>query len=105
MRLSSALLAASCGLAAAHGDLPIPRIVGGRKFMSEMKSRHISGLPKPRAPPVEHVHAETRTKAEKRQSNKDGSCGKGVGSCAVGYCCSSEGYDDPFSRLSKKICI
>lgn len=89
MRLSSALLAASCGLVAAHGDLPLPRIVGGRRFLSDMGSRHIPDLQSPQ--PVEHVHEEMRSKSEKRQSNTNGQCGKGYGSCAVGYCCSSEG--------------
>ncbi|OIW34073.1 glycoside hydrolase/deacetylase [Coniochaeta ligniaria NRRL 30616] len=90
MKWSSALMAASCGLVAAHGDLPIPRIVGGRKFLSDMRARHIPDLPRPQ--PVEHVHVEKRSKSEKRQSNTSGQCGQGYGSCAVGYCCSSEGW-------------
>lgn len=95
MKWSSALIAASCGLVAAHGDLPIPKIVGGRKLLADMRARRIPDLPRPQ--PVQHVHVERRSKSEKRQANTSGQCGKGYGSCAVGYCCSSEGYFCPFS--------
>jgi hypothetical protein len=91
MKLSLALLAASCGLVAAHGDFPLPKIVGGRRFLSDLKGRHGPDLPRPR--PAQHAHVEKKSKSQKRQSNTSGQCGPGYGSCAVGYCCSSEGYD------------
>lgn len=96
MKWSAALLATTCGLVAAHGDLPIPRIVGGRKLLADLKTRHLTNLAGPRS--VEHVHVEKRSKSNKRQSNTSGQCGKAYGSCAVGYCCSSEGYSSPFLR-------
>lgn len=90
MKWSSAFLAASCGLVAAHGDLPIPRLVGGRKFLSELKARR-EGPVLPRAQHDQHAHVETRADYEKRQSNRDGRCGPGYESCAAGYCCSEAG--------------
>lgn len=91
MKWSSALLAASCGLVAAHGDLPIPRFVGARKFLSELKARHEGPvLPRATVEHTEHAHVETRADHEKRQ-NTDGKCGPDDGSCAPGYCCSDAG--------------
>jgi hypothetical protein len=90
MKWSWALLATSCGLVAAHGDLPLPRILGGRKLFSDLKARDFAGLARPQQ--VEHVHEEKRSENEKRQSNTNGQCGKGYGNCAAGYCCSAEGY-------------
>jgi hypothetical protein len=97
MKWSSALIAASCGLAAAHGDVPLPKIVGGRKLLSELRARHTPDFATPQ--PVQQAHVEKRSKPEKRQSNTSGQCGKNAGSCAVGYCCSSEGYDVSFTVL------
>lgn len=91
MKWSSAILAASCGLAAAHGDLPIPGFLGARKFLSELKARREAPV-LPRALPAEHAHVETRAEHEKRQGNIDGRCGADYGSCAAGYCCSDAGF-------------
>ncbi|RKU48026.1 hypothetical protein DL546_007354 [Coniochaeta pulveracea] len=88
MKVSAALLTVACGLVAAHGDVPIPRILGGGKLFSDLRARHITGLARERA--VEHVHNK-RTRNDKRE-NTSGQCGKGYGSCAVGYCCSAEGW-------------
>lgn len=100
MKWSSALLAASCGLVVAHGDLPVPRLMGARRFLSEMKARRdpvLSGAPHAeRIRPVQHVepaqhdHVPRHAGHDKRQ-NTDGKCGPRDGSCAVGYCCSDAG--------------
>ena len=104
MKGSLALLAASCGLVAAHGNLPIPKIMGGRKFLSEMRTRHVSGPSEPREDSAGHVHTEERSTFEKRQRNTDGQCGKGYGNCAAGYCCSLEGYDvTPLSKSPLRV--
>lgn len=89
MRLSTTILAASCGLAAAHGDIPLPKLFGARKFLSEFNGRHGPMMPRTQ---LQHTHVEKVQKPEKRQSNTNGQCGYGYGSCAVGYCCSSEGF-------------
>lgn len=99
MKVSATLLAVACGLIAAHGDLPIPRIVGGGKLFSDLRARHIADPARERA--VEHIHDQKQAKTHKRE-NTSGQCGKGYGSCAVGYCCSAEGYDLP-TRSSSKI--
>lgn len=98
MKLSSTLLAASLGLVIAHGDhegQQIPKILGGRKFLSEIGARRqvfrghesIIGPRRPASSAKRSSHG-----VEKRQSNTSGKCGASVGSCAAGYCCSSEGW-------------
>jgi hypothetical protein len=97
MKWSSALLAAGLGLASAHaeGGRHVPKLVGARKFLSEMKmKRHLdSESPVARAAAVAEPElvVEGPANLEKRQ-NTDGQCGAGFGSCAAGYCCSPEGY-------------
>ena len=90
MKWSSALVIASCGLVAAHGDLPIPKLFGARRFLSMMKAGH-----NPLSPELpEHSAHSKRTKGdpEKRQDNTEDRCGEEAGSCAAGYCCSAEGF-------------
>ncbi|KAK8108643.1 polysaccharide deacetylase [Apiospora sp. TS-2023a] len=106
------VLAAWAGLAAAHqAEYAAPRIIGGRQFLSELKSRKTlaedtsqfaRAVP---APAVEARHSRPRSdagsaedeakpqeaKIQERQ-NKSGRCGAGRGSCAAGYCCSAEGW-------------
>lgn len=96
MKLSSALLAASLGLAAAHGDNDgqhVPKLLGGRRFMADVKMRR---------PVVAHESLPARRPAasakkanhlqERQSDNTNGQCGPGVGSCAAAYCCSPEGW-------------
>ncbi|KAK8022208.1 peptidoglycan-N-acetylglucosamine deacetylase [Apiospora rasikravindrae] len=112
------VLAAWAGLSAAHNADPAyaehaaPRILGGRQFLSELKSRKTLAQDTsqfaramPAAPAVEARHNRRRSstggadveakpqeaKLQERQ-NKSGRCGAGRGSCAAGYCCSAEGW-------------
>lgn len=95
MKLLSALLAASIGLALAHDDhggQHIPKILGPRKFLSALEARR-------KVMSRGHVdtgrqHMAVRPRGTLRQRQDDGDdaqCGPGVGSCASGYCCSAEG--------------
>ncbi|KAK4163498.1 hypothetical protein QBC43DRAFT_319744 [Cladorrhinum sp. PSN259] len=95
MRLSTTILAASLGLATAHDDhggQHVPKLLGGRKFLSELGARwktaaHDAIVAKSYGP---HQQRQTRN-LDKRQ-NTNGKCGAGSGSCAEGYCCSSAGW-------------
>lgn len=97
MRWSSGpvLLVAAClSLVAAHGghDAPVPKMLGSRKFLADLKAR---GLPFERTAHADRapssVDAEERP-AKRQVGGDDGQCGAGYGSCAKGYCCSPEGY-------------
>lgn len=89
MKLSSASLTALLSLAWAHGNdggQHIPKIVGGRRLLSEgsMSRRH--------AVAKRHTAAHQRGDLKERQDDDDdGRCGPGIGSCASGDCCSYEG--------------
>ncbi|CAI9631283.1 unnamed protein product [Alternaria burnsii] len=77
-------------LVAAHGDFPVPKIVGlGPRDAGKLRARNILGGH------ATHAHVagpEHRLKA--RQGGADGRCGpeNGGASCAEGYCCSVAGY-------------
>lgn len=97
MKLSSTLLAASLGLAFAHGDhnsQHLPKILGGRKFLSELGARRKQASHENLIPRKHVTPAKRQGSLEKRQDdeNTDGRCGPGIGACATGYCCSAEGY-------------
>ena len=102
------LLTACAGLAAAHGngDFPLPKLVGGggRKLMSEIlaERRTTPAGFNSHAAAAMSSHAHHRRQlgqhkvpplgVRKRQrGGRDGECGPSKGSCARGYCCSSEG--------------
>ncbi|KAK8092084.1 polysaccharide deacetylase [Apiospora hydei] len=110
------ILAAWAGLSAAHNadaayaGHAAPRILGGRQFLSELKSRKTlaqdtsqfaRAVPAAAAVGARHNHDSAggadeeakpqEAKLQERQ-NKSGRCGAGRGSCAAGYCCSSEGW-------------
>ncbi|KAK1826954.1 hypothetical protein QBC39DRAFT_394045 [Podospora conica] len=97
MKTSLVLAATLVGLVASHGDdhggQHIPKILGGRKFLSDIKLRQPAPLPEPIGPRIES-RSERRQTGGKRQidDNIDGRCGPGAGSCADGYCCSAEGW-------------
>lgn len=83
MKFTSILTSALVTVAGAHSDYNAPKIVGGRKFLSELKARNA-----PRGPvnsPV--VQFKERDIVERQTS--DGRCGPNLGSCT--NCCSPEG--------------
>ncbi|KAK8123514.1 chitin deacetylase [Apiospora kogelbergensis] len=121
---SSAVVLAAvwAGLSAAHNpdaahaeQHAVPRILGGRQFLSDLKSRKTlmqdTSQFGHRVPPAAagaqpghqgssstgDVHEDENeaklqnAKLQERQ-NKSGRCGAGRGSCAAGYCCSAEGW-------------
>jgi len=94
MKLSSALVAALVGLATAHdsdGSHHLPKILGGRKFLSEMRMRRSAAVPEPivNRKPLESPHRGSGPR--RRQDDEEPECGPGVGSCAAGVCCSADG--------------
>ena len=94
MKFTTFVFGVLASIASAHTDpreahVGIPKLVGGRKFLSELKAR--SALPIPEA--VADIHVEERQPPmgaglEERQTS-DGQCGPGIGSCT--NCCSPAG--------------
>lgn len=87
---SSLFLGALPALVIAHdgGLAGLPRVVGGSRFLGNLKSRNVfSGAVgyQPHA-----VEAREPSHVEERQTVT--TCGPGVGSCQKGYCCSAAGY-------------
>jgi len=64
-----------------------PQLMGGRKFLSDLKARH--ALPAPMAKPA--VHMEERASNVLDTRADPDMCGPGIGSC-VNACCSLEGW-------------
>lgn len=102
MHWSPLLLVAYAGLAAAHGDHALPKLVGGRKFLSELRAarnlvanrpavaaRDTSSIPEVRE--LEDRSPDAKTVGPRQVGGTAGQCGAGYGSCARGYCCSPEG--------------
>jgi peptidoglycan/xylan/chitin deacetylase (PgdA/CDA1 family) len=97
MKWSSTILAASLGLAAAHGDSEgphMPKFLGARKFLAELNRERAAGPAL-----AEHIVAKSATNSERSHRHQrrqdggtDGQCGGRHGSCASGYCCSAEGW-------------
>jgi len=96
MKFTTVIVGALASTASAHFDprdiySGIPKLMGGRKFLSELKARN--ALPAPLAAPP--VYVEERQPAEENtleeRQNVNGQCGPGFGSCAVGSCCSPAG--------------
>ena len=97
MKFTSVLVGALASVTAAHSDprdefAGIPKLMGARKFLAEMKARN--ALPPAFEAPAPLAQEEKREPApevlEERQ-NVDGQCGPGFGSCAAGICCSPAG--------------
>lgn len=94
MKLLSAFLASFLGLALAHNDhggQHIPKVLAGRKFLSELEAQRKSTL---RDLPVagrQNMAAKQQGSLKQRQDDDDDRCGPGFGSCASGDCCSYEG--------------
>ena len=71
-----------------------PQLLGGRKFLAELKGR--SALPAPvRAPIYIEKWEPTEGRLLEERQNVNGNCGPGYGSCAASECCSPEGYRPP----------
>ena len=94
MKFTGFLLGALASVASAHSDLRdahagLSHIIGGRKFLSELKAR--GALPDTL---VREAHVEVEKPASDQviqgRQNNDGQCGPGVGSC-TSNCCSSAG--------------
>jgi hypothetical protein len=92
MKLSAAILAASLGLAFAHGEhgQHMPKLVGARKFLSGFAARRRETSGDHGAVKRQHLPTSQRGNIAERQDD-DGQCGPGIGSCASGLCCSAEG--------------
>ncbi len=90
MHWSPVLLAACAGVVAAHGngEHAFPKLLGGRKLMAELMADRgrPAGFDAPPAADQRHSHSK------RQRGGTDGQCGPGWGSCARGFCCSSEGY-------------
>jgi hypothetical protein len=92
MKYATLVVGALASIASAHSDprdvhAGIPKMLGGRKFLAELKAK--DALPAPiqieQSPPAMEAHVE------ERQINPDGMCGPGIGYCAETECCSPEG--------------
>ncbi|EOO00650.1 putative chitin binding protein [Phaeoacremonium minimum UCRPA7] len=100
MRWSSVLIAACCGVAAAHGDHSLPNVVGRRKLPAELKFRrpHVQRTAAAAAAAAARVPVEDNGPLDKRQvGGKDGRCGSRtkLGKVPYGglgiYDCTNEG--------------
>ncbi|KAM3081469.1 hypothetical protein ACMFMG_004931 [Clarireedia jacksonii] len=89
MKSATILAVALATLTSAHGSGEVsgPKLMGGRRFLSDLKARH--ALPVSMAKPDVHVE-ERASKVLDTRANPD-TCGPGIGSC-VNACCSAEGY-------------
>jgi len=101
MKYTTLVVGALASIASAHSDprdvhAGIPKMLGGRKFLAELRAKN--ALPEPirveeraekRAPMVENPRMEQSL--EERQINPDGMCGPGIGYCASTQCCSLGG--------------
>lgn len=94
MRSTILVLVALSAIAAAHGNdatAGLPKIMGGSKFLRNLKSRNVFTETFGLEP--EALEARTPTPAETSflEARAGETCGAGVGSCAAGLCCSSAG--------------
>jgi hypothetical protein len=104
MKFSSAILAVSLGFAFAHEDhgQHVPKLLGARKFLSELEARRRASNPHGQAVArAQHMPVRQGRALGRRQDDEDDQCGPGIGSCAAGYCCSAEGYDILASSYSR----
>jgi hypothetical protein len=92
MRSTAVLLATLSALSSAHPDprdvhAGLPELVGGSKFMSNLRSRNIF-IDGALSPLKERDPVEAGPELEARFTE---TCGSGVGDCDAGYCCSAGG--------------
>ena len=98
MKYSTLVAAALASIASAHSDprdvhAGIPKMLGGRKFLAELRAKN--ELPEPlmmekREGPNVQVMRSVED-LEERQVSTNGQCGPGFGHCPAGQCCSIEG--------------
>lgn len=96
MYFSTALaaIAAVAPLVNAHGDSPMPKIVGLNP--RDLKARNLLSSLGERIPEFRGTH-EKHQALKSRQDDRQ--CGTGIGSCAAGECCSQAGC------MYRPICI
>lgn len=92
MKYSTVLVGGLASIASAHSvardaNSVVPQLVGGRKFLSEMKAR--GALPEA-AIPAAHTETKREAAGVVERQNADGRCGPGFGKCTTG-CCSGAG--------------
>jgi len=87
-----AAVAAVAPFVAAHGENPIPNIVGLN--VRDLKTRDMLSNMRARIAEVnqEAVKEKREHKLSRRQGGTDGQCGAGKAPCAAGYCCSEAGW-------------
>ena len=86
MRFSEVILASAAAIpfVAAHGSRGIPKIWG----MGPDVKREAFGPAAPRHASSVSLKAREFSKRQAENTNTEGQCGEGFGSCAEGYCCS-----------------
>jgi hypothetical protein len=92
MKYITLVVGALASLASAHSDprdvhAGIPKMLGGKKFLAELRAK--SALPAPVQ--IEQREAAVEEGLEERQINPNGQCGPGLGYCPSTQCCSIEG--------------
>jgi hypothetical protein len=101
MKFTSILAGSLASLASAHSDpreahSGVPKLMGGRSFLSYLRARN--ALPDLSAV-ADVEEREPPVYLEERQ-DANGRCGVGFGaSCAAGECCSPEGWCGTTSSL------
>ncbi|KAN0103372.1 family 4 carbohydrate esterase [Hyaloscypha variabilis] len=98
MKYTTLVATALASIASAHSDprdvhAGIPKMLGGRKFLAELRAKN--ALPAPlmmekREPDVQVMRSVEDL--EERQISTNGECGPGLGHCPAGQCCSIEGW-------------
>jgi hypothetical protein len=88
MKSATLLAVALATLTSAHGSGEVsgPKLMGGRRFLSDLKARH--ALPASMMKSAAHVEERSSNVLDTR-ADPD-TCGPGIGSC-VNACCSAEG--------------
>lgn len=93
MKINTIILGTITTFVAAHanprdGEVAVPKLFGGRKFLSNLRARdgHALGLTHA------HLHQREPASLEAEIEARDNVCGPGVGSCSAGQCCSPAGY-------------
>lgn len=81
-------------MAVAHNERSehLPKILGGRKFLSELVAKRkedFGGIPS--APEHPKGRSLGRRQDDGDDDDEDDRCGPGIGACAKGDCCSLEG--------------
>jgi hypothetical protein len=99
MKLTAAVVGALASLASAHNDprevhAGIPKLVGARRFLSEMKaSNAVPAALNLRAEHNEkrHLEADENLTNLQPRANSNKRCGPNLGTCVSTECCSADG--------------